>query len=694
MSMVNFPRSALVWLLLSVFIVYLPLQFQLPLWTMSVFVCVVVWRWMMHLGRWPYPTKVIKIVVVVLGISAVLISAQGRFHLESASSFVLVASLLKVLEIKTQRDGFIIIFLCFFLLAVNFLYQQGIIITLYSVLAVWVLMSALVGLHQNTASEQSAQSKVTTAAKTSVKILLLSLPIMLVLFVLFPRMGPLWSLNLQSNQAKTGLSQQMSPGDIAKLSNSDELVFRVIFDGPAPAQEQWYWRALVLDQYHLKEGKALWRTSSAPSGSSVDIDWYPNAWQPELQPGVFDYNIIQEATDMKWLLGLRGVAAMENGIGMTADDRIESRQKLYQRKAYRVRSWPSMAIAKQGLRPWTRQQNLQLEQDADNTSNPKSRDLAQYILNNNASDEARVAALLSYYQQQSFSYTLNPEVMERNDIDDFLFNKKSGFCAHYASSFVFVMRSMGIPARVVAGYQGGEVNKETGHITVRQYDAHAWVEVWLNGIGWRSVDPTAQIAPDRIRLGLREALTDQGEFLRDQGLSLIKLSHWPLLNDLRIQLDELNYHWHQTVLNFNKNNQASLLKEWFGTNFFKKSLYWLAGLFCTFFFLLTLLVLWQKPKSRKSRMQRALIKFEQKLSAHALERKAHEGLTDYSIRLQQAVPQQAQSIKVLLQQLEYYYYAKPNMAEKALASQLLQLADNISSQVNHASDKNSLRQSR
>ena len=678
MSAVNFPRSALIWLMLAIASVYFPLQMQLPLWTSLVFMSVIVWRWMMHLGHWPFPNNIVKAVVVVLAISAVLISAKGKFHLESATTFILVASLLKVLEIKNQRDGYIIIFISLFLLAVNFLFEQGLFTALYSLMAVWLLLAALVGLHQTLYSDQQLGKNLRRAGKTSFQVLLLSLPIMLVLFLLFPRLGPLWSLNLQSNKAKTGLSESMSPGDIADLSNSDELVFRVKFDGPTPAPDQWYWRGLVLDYYEEVNGKARW----SMSGLLDQVDWYPQSWLPdENADGVVNYRIIQEANNKKWLFGLRGIAAMESGIGMTEDDRIVHKTKLHQRKEYAVRSQPNLKIAAQGLRPFVRQQNVQLPSSINNSGNPKSRLLAQQILLQHNSDAERMQYALQYYRLNKFSYTLKPDVMLENDIDKFLFEKRAGFCAHFSSSFVFLMRSMNIPARVVAGYQGGELNPESGHITVRQYDAHAWVEVWLENQGWVSVDPTAQVAPDRISQGLRQALSKEEDFLAGNNFSLIKLSHFPWLNDLRFQLDELNYYWHKTVLNFNKNKQGNLLKEWFGNGFLKKSLYALAALFCSLFFLIAIIVLWRKPSINESVLVKTLRKFDNKISASSVQRHESEGLSDYSQRLQQQYPQYRESIRRLFDELQSHYFSKPKPdhkeREQLLAKNLLQLAKKL-----------------
>jgi transglutaminase-like putative cysteine protease len=676
MSTINFPRSALIGLILGITSVYLPLQMHLPLWTSLVFISVIIWRWMMHLGHWPFPNSSVKVVVVVLAITAVLVSAKAKFNLESATTFILVVSLLKVLEIKNQRDGYIIIFIAMFLLALNFLFEQGLFTALYSLLAVWLLLSALVGLHQTLSSEQSLSHNFWRAGKTSSQVLLLSLPIMLVLFLLFPRLEPLWTLNLQSNKAKTGLSDHKSPGDIADLSNSDELVFRVQFEGPLPTPDQWYWRGLVLDYYEEVNGKARWSMSDYLD----PVDWYPKSWRPEEDSeGVVDYRIIQEASDKKWLFGLRGVAAMEMGIGMTQNDRIVSQKKLLQRKEYAVRSQLGMKIDHQGLKSYVRQQNVQLPSLSPNgQGNPKTRLLAQQIFLQYDTNSERMQKALQYYRLNNFSYTLKPGVMLENDIDKFLFEKRAGFCAHFSSSFVFLMRAMNIPARVVAGYQGGEFNPDSGHITVRQYDAHAWVEVWLEDQGWVSVDPTAQVAPERINQGLREALSDKEAFLSGNNFSLLKFSHLPWLNDMRLQLDQLNYYWHKTVLSFNKNKQGSLLKEWFGNGFLKKSLYALAGLFCGFFLLITLIVLWRKPSAKVSVLVKTLRQFDKKIAGPSASRRENEGLSDYSLRLQQQYPQQSESICRLFEKLQSHHFSKINADhkenERLLAKNLMKLA--------------------
>jgi protein-glutamine gamma-glutamyltransferase len=688
MASINFPRSALLWLLAAISCVYFPLQQHLPLWTGLVFVIVIGWRWLMHLGRVPMLNTLGKVTVVTIAIAAVVISAKGRFHLESATTFILVACLLKVLEIKNQRDGYILIFISFFLLAVNFLFEQGILTALYSIVVIWLLLSALVGLHQLITDDKSARAFVSDAGKISAQVLLLSLPLMLILFVLFPRLGPLWTLNLESGKAKTGLSEEMSPGDIAKLSNSDELVFRAEFLNARPTADQLYWRALVLDDYKQQEGRAVW----SASGLFQQADWFPKSWKPEEGEGVYDYRIIQEANNKKWLFGLRGIAAMEPGIGMTRDDRIVSRNKNRKRKSYLVRSFPTMTIAAQGINTRVRQQSLQLD-----GYNPKTRQLAQQIFLQQATDRQRMETMLQYYQQQAFSYTLQPQPMLNNDIDQFLFSNRAGFCAHYASSFAFVMRAMEIPARIVAGYQGGEINPATGHITVRQYDAHAWVEVWLEGEGWVSIDPTAQVAPDRISLGIRNAVANE-EFLTGANFSLIKMSHFAWMNDLRLKIDQLNYQWHQTVLNFNKQKQSQKLKEWFGKDALKKSLYWLAGLFISVFFAMTLILLWKRKKARLTPLQKSLDLLDKRLLSLELKRDSNEGLADYSLRLQQAFPPQKDVIRRLFEQLQSQYYKPPSsndthiqaqQKEKQLAVQIKKLSRQLAA---IAKNKNNLRQ--
>lgn len=677
MTSINFPRSALIWLLVAISGVYFPLQQHLPIWTSVVFMVVISWRWLMHLGRLPMLNVMGKVIVVCVAIAAVVISAKGKFHLESATAFILVACLLKVLEIKNQRDGYILIFISFFLLAVNFLYDQGILTTLYSIFVVWLLLSALVGLHQLTSEDTSLKKSASNAGKISAQVLLLSLPLMLVLFVLFPRFGPLWALSLESGKAKTGLSEQMSPGDIAELSNSDELVFRAEFMGERPEVNQLYWRALVLDEYQQQGGQALWTASGLFNNAS----WFPSGWKPEEGEGVFDYRITQEANDKTWLFGLRGVAAMEIGIGMTDDDRIVTRKKNRKRKSYLARSFPTMKIAAKELSGLVEKQSLQTGNDDSPQDNPKARQLAQQIYLQQVTDRQRMEAMLQYYYQQEFSYTLRPQRMLNNDIDQFLFSNRAGFCAHYASSFAFVMRVMNIPSRIVTGYQGGEVNPSTGHITVRQYDAHAWVEVWLEGEGWVSVDPTGQVAPDRISRGLRDAVGNE-EFLVEANFSLLKFSHLPWMNDLRFKIDEINYQWHQTVLNFNKQKQSEQLKKWFGNDALKKSLYWLVGSLIFVLFTMAIILLWKRKATPRTPLQKSLALLDKRLARIQLQRNSNEGLADYSVRLQSAFPQEKDSIRRLFEQLQNQYYQpqdenEKKRAEKILALQLKKLAQQL-----------------
>ena len=259
------------------------------------------------------------------------------------------------------------------------------------------------------------------------------------------------------------------------------------------------------------------------------------------------------------------------------------------------------------------------------------------------------------------------------------------------------MRAMEIPARIVAGYQGGEINPATGHITVRQYDAHAWVEVWLEGEGWVSIDPTAQVAPNRISLGIRNAVANE-EFLTGANFSLIKMSHFAWMNDLRLKIDQLNYQWHQTVLNFNKQKQSQKLKEWFGKDALKKSLYWLAGLFISVFFAMTLILLWKRKKARLTPLQKSLGLLDKRLLSLELKRDSNEGLADYSLRLQQAFPPQKDVIRRLFEQLQSQYYKPPSsndthiqaqQKEKQLAVQIKKLSRQLAA---IAKNKNNLRQ--
>ena len=656
------PRFSLLWLLATAVAALLPHAQHLPLWMWLLVLLATGWRWLTHLGRLPYPGKVIKLVAVVLASLAVITAFERTLSLESATAFMIASAVLKVFEMRYQRDGYIVIFLSFFVLAVAFLFDQGILSALYGILCSWLLLTALVALHRNPLRADDVADGRRTASLAA-KILLASIPMMLVLYLLFPRLAPLWSLNLHSSSAITGLSEEMSPGDIARLGQSDELAFRVTFnDGSLPPREQLYWRALVLDQY---DGRS-WK----PAGLARTVKWHPAGRMLAEDDGNIDYDVIQEPSGQKWLYALRGMSAQQVYTGVSIDERLVSRREVHNRTRYRVISRPQLVIDGDFLpEPW-RSVNLELPAEV----NPQTRTKAAVLRQQSESAEAYLQSVMESFSREPFFYTLRPPILGDNDIDDFLFNTRRGFCAHYASAFTFMARSAGIPARVVVGYQGGKWNEEEQYLTVRQYDAHAWAEAWLEGQGWVRFDPTAMVAPERILYGLEQAVADEGSFLEEQGLTARALREIGWLNRLSLEFDSLNYYWQRWVLSYDGQRQKNFLQTVIGIQDYKRGLYFLGSSFGVFFLLATLWLWWRDRPQPRSAFIRAWGALQQRAKRLGLEPVAGEAPGQYLQRLSDVVAEECrEDVMKFAGQLEITLYveSEPDMA--ALIRALKQL---------------------
>lgn len=631
----SIPRSATLWLLCAVAASLVLHVSHLPLWIWLLAALSAGWRWAVHMGRWSYPSRVLKTAIVLAAIIAIASTFKGRFSLESAGAFLVVATALKLLEMRSLRDGYVVVFMAYFTLATGFLFEQELLAGALGVLAVWLITTALISIHDS--GGQRSQ------ARLSLQLLVSSVPIMLVLYFLFPRLGPLWNVALQSDQARTGLASTMAPGDIAQLSQSAELAFRVTFEsGKPPARSQLYWRALTLDEY---DGRR-WQ----PSGLHQFAAYPPNAWRPAAtREGVVRYEVIQEPTDERWLFALRGVGAVDERTGLTSDDRLLYRTKVRQRVRYQAESVPDLSIAKQGLNGDVRRQNLQLPP----AMNQRARRWAEEQYDGNAA--TLVASILRHFAQQNYFYTLRPPVLGDNDVDEFLFDTRRGFCAHYAGATAFLLRSVGIPARVVAGYQGGEWNAEAGYLTVRQFDAHAWVEYWQPGIGWRSIDPTAAVAPERVELGLRDALSVDERGLPGGLLSPFGHGNIGWMNQLRMQVDQINYYWHRFVLSYDRGRQQQLLQRWIGLQSYKEWLYALAVMIAALFALAAAWLWWQQQPRYRDRFSRAWLLLQKAMQRHGVDAVGQTPEQQLQ-QLAEKIPKRTDQIDQLRQQLYQYLY--------------------------------------
>ena len=644
------PRIALIWLLVAQVLVIVPHLLHLPLWMIALWLGAAAWRVQIFRMRAPYPGGWVKGGLMLLVLAGILLSRGTLVGLDAAVVLLIATFVLKLLEMRTRRDALVLIFLGFFCVVTAYLFEDGILAALYSLLPVTALLAALVGLQHSGFAERPWPT-----LRLAGGLLLQAIPLMVLLFVFFPRMGPLWSLPLPSDKGVTGLSDSMEPADIAELSRSSALAFRASFEGDVPPREQLYWRALTLERF---DGRR-W-SQSAYADVPMSAQW-SKAGDP------LDYSIIMQPSGKRWLFALDVGEMTQDGARMMSDFRWQRQRPVDRPLLYQVRSWPEAVREAQGEPPGLRQA-LQLPPQGD----PRSRAWAAELKAQYPQSDALVAAMLQHFNREPYVYTLRPQPLGADSIDEFLFDTRRGFCAHYAGAMTFVLRAAGIPARVVAGYQGGELNPAGNYVQVRQFDAHAWVEYWQPGQGWRSVDPTFQVAPERIEQGLEEALAEEDGFLEDQPFSPLRYRELAWLNQLRLSWENLNYGWQRWVLGYQGEQQLKLLQNWFGSLDWQRLALALVGTGALLIGLLALCLL--KPWQQRVDPQRQIFRqFERVLARHGVRRETGEGARSFALRAARELPAQAEQIEAFAHCFEQQRYASQPASRTALVHALRQV---------------------
>ncbi|MES2625772.1 MAG: DUF3488 and transglutaminase-like domain-containing protein [Pseudomonadota bacterium] len=626
-------RYAFFWLLAAVVAVILPHVIRMPIWLTAICALCLAGRYYIFQGRMSYPGKKLKL-VIVCSMMLMVAAEYGRdvFSTDATVALLLVGITLKLLEMHQKRDVLIVLYLAYFTVVAEFIYSQTILIALYMSMVVIVITAALMALNQNADNQAPFRT-----VKLSALILLQSVPLMLVFFLFFPRISPLWAVPVKADSGTTGLSETMAPGDIGNLTRSAEVAFRVQFNGPAPPYAELYWRALTLDDFNGRE----WRHSSSDaqffgSDSREVKEWYRNIG---LSSTPVDYNVIMEPNFQNWIFTLMMPQMNDDRMFMTRDFQINSKRRIAQRFSYDVRSFLQyQADVGNDSNQQRRSRNLP------DTSNPQTRQFAQQLRTSVASDKDYINAVLDYFRNENFFYTLSPPTLGQHSVDEFLFNTRQGFCEHYASSFTFLMRAAGIPARVVTGYQGGAFNPYDGTLTVRQYDAHAWSEVWLPEEGWIRVDPTGAVAPERISQGSEVALQEEESFMDDSTFSLMNFRNNELLNELRFRLETLDYAWSRFVINYNQDMQSNLLSRIFGTLTQAKLVLAALGFMLVLGVFIALTVFRKSGQAAKSPALVQYLRFCEHLASQGNARMAGETPSHYMERISQLNPQWANDV--------------------------------------------------
>lgn len=598
-----------VWLVAAFVMVAAPHVPRLPWWLTLLALTLVGWRLYVTRNTLPLPHRLL-LVIVVLGSTAGVYLHFGTLFGRDAGVALLVAMIpLKLLETRNQRDALLVVFLTYFVVITSFLYSQTLLMAVYMFACVWVITASVIGIHYTRAPD-AGQHQVRAAGV----MLAQSVPLMLVLFILFPRVqGPLWGMPADARAGSTGLSDTMSPGSFSRLTLSEAVAFRVTFKSAVPPVKLMYWRGPVLWDFDGRTWHAPRAIYAAPK---YDAQYFPVA-----------YTVTVEPHGKNWLFALDVPGAAPMNASISSDLQIVSRRPVTNRVRYEMVSFLNYNFGREES-----PEALKHALDLPPRFNPRTMALAKELRAAHRTDEAVVQAVLRMFNERGFSYTLSPPLLGADSVDEFLFDKKSGFCEHYSSAFAFLMRAAGIPARVVTGYLGGEVNPIGDYLIVRQADAHAWTEIWLKKEGWVRVDPTAAVAPARIEQGISAAVGDPSQ------LPFLRADH-PVLRELRLTWDSVANTWNQWVLGYTPERQRALLSR---VGFDDATWRTLAVLllFCTAAVTLVLaLIMLRKLRVRvRDPVKLAYAAFCEKLRARGLDRAASEGPSTYADRVVSARP--------------------------------------------------------
>lgn len=525
------------WVTAALCISMFPQLASMPVQLVPITLLPVIWRVLAEIRGWKPVPMVFRVIATALAVAALVVTYGGILGRRAAVSMLVLMLALKLLETFRTRDARIVASLSLFLCGTQFLFSQGIPMILYIVACLLSALIALMYLHRREAYENLGEAPDTgrnllTEMGFGLRMLVLAFPIGLAFFLFFPRWGsPLWGVPEGALDARSGLSDSMTPGSIQNLFMDDSPAFRATFEDALPRQSELYWRGPVFWDF---DGQT-WQRSYYSRNLSAES-------KPVLEDAPLVYEVQMEPTEQHWIFALDYPALVPRGTRLSMDYQLLSRRSITQLTDYVMASDPGF-IDSPTLKQTLRTAALELPEGY----NPRTAELMADWRKETVDDTEIIRRALVYFNQQQFHYTLNPPLLSRNTVDEFIFETRQGFCEHYASAFTVMMRMAGIPARVVTGYQGGWYSEIGSYLLVRQSDAHAWSEVWLDGPGWTRIDPTAAVAPERVEQGAMDLL-DERRYMLD--------FEW--LRDARNTLDLIQRGWNNWVVAFSSDRQSRL----------------------------------------------------------------------------------------------------------------------------------------
>jgi hypothetical protein len=609
-----------------------------PIWVLAAAPVLVFWRYRLLVQKKPLPPRGLRLVLTLAAFVGVLVTYQSYLGRDPGTTALILLSSLKLFELKTQRDFMFIIFLCYFLVFGNFLYSQDIQALTFMMVAVVLITAAVLRLNHG----EKQPVKIKFLVKSGFRFFLLSVPFMVVLFFLFPRTSvPLWNLPQEGEkQAKSGFNDRVRPGQIAELAAVKKNAFRVSFpDGNMPAPRDLYFRGLV-----------LWFTDGKGWFQGVLRSTYRRRRFQEEDETTIQQTFTLEPHNARWLFGLDTPVVIPRGARILPGRIFQS-------------NWPISKIIRYGVVSSLQPKNpeslsrihkrwaLQLPSDRES----RLIDLGRSWGEEAASDAAVVQRALDHFRDSDFTYTLRPGAMdEEQPLEDFFFNKRQGFCEHYAAAFALLMRGAGVPTRMVLGYQGGEYNTVGEYLLVRQSDAHAWCEVWLEGEGWKRVDPTAAVSPERVEYGMdissrmasmRGSRDDDGSDAVQRAMRRTFLRK--VLRFLEQHWDNINNKWDLWIMTYDRFRQRDILRALGLSGFNRWSLLVVLLIVVpTLFYAISLLL------KRQTTVVDPLVKyyrlFHRKTAKIGVKPAPWEGPLDFRLRAVDALPHRAKTIHQII----------------------------------------------
>ncbi len=538
----------------------LPHLQHVPAWIVAFAITLLLWRATIALRGAKLPSRWVVTAAMIVAGTAVALTQRTLWGRDAGVALLVLLMALKTLELSARRDAMVVFFLGFFLVLTNFLFSQSLGVAMAMLVSVWGLLTALTLAHM-----PNGQPTLREAGTLAARAALLGLPVMVVLFLLFPRIGPLWGM--QGNSiGHTGLSDSLQMGSMAEIANDDSVAMRLRFDGgKVPQAAQLYFRGPVLSRFDGQRWlppddkaarpftRAAGDTAPGPAsnpGTAMRLIGPSIGYEMTLEPLNLNILPLLETTP-----ALAGAAPVIPGVGMRLDDALQWRttRVISARQRFNARAWLRFEHG-----PLESELALREDVELPPGFNPRSLQWAAQMRRDpryaNATADTLAEALIEHIRKEGFRYTLSPGLYGVNAVDEFWFDRHEGFCEHFAASFVVMLRALDVPARIVTGFQGADPLPVDGYTIVRQSNAHAWAEYWMRGRGWVRIDPTAAVAPDRVLLGL--ALPPPKGFVSDaiSGFSP------DLLRSVRDAVDAMNNRWNQWVLDYSRERQFQLLE--------------------------------------------------------------------------------------------------------------------------------------